>query len=288
MLVVIENTQGFFWHIGNPVVPVNYHGEVVVVIDPSKTNMAMLVATPKGEHLAHIEFSGNNRRSGPIDDNTVYCYEFREYVRQFLQFCRVYMVAVEEAVTVKGAKTNHYTNLTLTEIRANILGFFLENYGIKPIEVNNWSWKFGSLPEGFRGKYEKGSKKYFTQCFPNSPLSHYFEADMTDCCCILKYVIKQYCGGYAVYCSAQEENFTPYKYTLVRANFTLPDERKVLFNPSFTLEENMNYYANRLFGIFTMVLEMDDLTLDQIYEHACNGNFDYLENDKVKAVISRI
>lgn len=292
MLVVIENTQGFFWHAGDPVVPLNHHGEVVVVFDPSKTNMAMIVATPKGEHLAHIEFSGNNRKAGPIDDNTVYCYEVRQYLKVFLHGCKVYMVATEQAITKKsnrkGMAFNHYTNMTLTEIRANILSFFLEEFGIRVLEINNWSWKHAILPEGYRSPFEKGSKKFFLQHYPSHPLSMFYEADMTDCACILQYVVNQFCNNYTIYCSAPEEKLTDYKYTLVRADFDLPNVASVLYNPNYSLETNMNYYANRILGVFTMLIDFDCLQLEDIYGHSLNGNFNCLDNDKVKAVVNRI
>lgn len=292
MLVVIENTQGFFWHVGDPVVPIQHYGEVLVVFDPSKTNMAMIVATPKGEHLSHIEFSGNNRGSGPIEDNTVYCYEIRQYLKQYLRNCKVYMAAVEQAITKKstrkGMSFNHYTNMTLTEIRASILGFFLEEFGIRVLEINNWSWKFGILPEGFRSPFEKGSKKFFLTYYPNHPLTQFYEADMTDCACILQYVVEHFCNNYTIYCSAPEEKLTEYKYTLVRADFDLPNVISVLYNPNYDLETNMNYYANRILGVFTMLVDVDVLKLEEIYGHALNGTFDCLDDDKVKAVINRI
>lgn len=292
MLIVAENQPGFFWHVGNPVVPLKFYGDVIVVFDPSKTNMAMIVATPKGEHLAHIEFSGNNRRRGPVDDTSVYCYEVRQFLRQYLSCCKVYLAATEQAITKKGNRKgmafNHHTNMTLTEIRANIIGFFLETYGLRTLEINNWSWKHAILPEGFRSPFEKGSKKFFVQYYPNHPLSAFFEADMTDCACILQYVVNQYCKGYTIYCSAPEEKLTDYNYTLVRPDFDLPNAMSVLYNPNYSFELNLNYYANRMLGVFTVLTDVEFLTLDNIYGHSLNGNFNCLDNDKVKAVVNRV
>lgn len=287
MLLVIENEQFLTWHVGNPVTPLPYWGEVVIVFDPSKTNMAMVVSTPDGTQLAHVEFSGNNRRNGPVDDTTVYCYEVRMFLQQFLKNCRVYLAAVEEALTVKGEKSNHYTNKTLMEIRANILSFFLETYGIKVIEINNWAWKFDVLPEGFRGKYEKGSKKYFLKYFPDSRFSHFFEADMTDVMCILQYVIRHFCNNYTLYCNQPEEKLSEYSYLFAEAGREFPNERSVLCNPNYSLVENMNYYANRIFGVFTMVVNAEDVDVSMFYNHSLSASFDSIDNDKVKVVVSR-
>lgn len=287
MLIVIENQQYLEWHVGNPVTPLPYNGEVVVVFDPSKTNMAMIICTPMGNDLAHIEFSGNNRRKGPAEDTTVYCYEVRAFLQEFLCNCRVYMAALEEVITVKGKKQNHFTNKTLTEIRSNLLGFFLERYGIKAIEVNNWSWKFATLPEGYRSPFEKGSKKYFLRYFPNSPFSHYFEADMTDCICIRTFVIEHFCKNYTIYCTAPEEKLADYTFSFISTSRQLPNEKTVLYNPNCTLVENMNYYANRMFGAFTMVVDTEDVDVEMFYGHSLSAPFDCLDNDKVKVVVSR-
>lgn len=180
MLIVENNAKTYTWEYGDAVTPVNYFGEVVIAIDPSKTNMAVFLGTPSGEPISAIEFSGNNRRRGPAMDTTQYCFEVRKFLTEYLQNVSVYLVGIEQAITKQGNKY-HHSDMVLKEIRGAILNYFLEEYGVKVIEVNNWSWKFAVLPEGYRGKFDKGSKKFFERNMPQSPFTYYFEADMTDC-----------------------------------------------------------------------------------------------------------
>ena len=158
MLVVEDNQVAYNWTVGDKVTPLDYHGDVVIVFDPSKTNTAILISTPTklildsfrykkpDTVLKALEFSGNNRKSGPVEDTTTFCYEMRQYLAALLSNVKLYVVAIEQAITKKGAKENHYTNMVLTEIRANLLGFFLEKYNVHVTEINNWAWKFAVLP----------------------------------------------------------------------------------------------------------------------------------------------
>ena len=106
MLVVENNTTFFNWGIGGTVKPLEYGGEVVVVFDPSKTNMAMVIGTPRGDIITTFEFSGNNRKRGPAMDTTQYCMEVREFLSKLFQNVNLYTVAIEQAILKKG---NNYT-----------------------------------------------------------------------------------------------------------------------------------------------------------------------------------
>lgn len=269
MLVVYHNEMSADWHLGHDVNPIDYPGDVVVSFDPSKTNMAMVVGTPDGYILDTIEFSGNNRRRGPAMDTTVYCQEVRSFLSTYLSKVNLYCVGIEQAVTYDGRAMNHTTNMVLTEIRSNILNFFLEHFGVRVIEVNNWSWKFAILPEGFRGKYEKGSKKWFTQTMPDSPYSKYFEADMTDCICIFWYLVKHNCSGYSLFCTKCEPCSYKISYTFYPVRQGLLDNlREVKYNSAFSITENLGFYVNRIKGAFTMLVDVDYVNVDEIYGHA--------------------
>lgn len=282
MLLVLNNVPYGTWHDGFPVNPLQYFGEVVIVFDPSKTNMACVVSTPSGEILACLEFSGNNRRKGPVDDTTVYCLEVQHFLKQYLVNCKVYLAALEQAITVK-TKNNHHTNMVLTEIRANLLGFFLAEYSIKPLEINNWSWKAAVLPEGYRSQSEKGSKRYLQ----NTPFGEYFEADITDCVCILQYVIGKFCQGYSMYCLHPEECRVKYDIAYAREQLPTPKLVSVIYNPNFTVKENLDYYANRILGAFTMIVDVNDLDMGSIYQHSMSFLLEDIDTEKVKVVASR-
>lgn len=287
MLVVDHNTYFTQWQIGDTLHPMEYAGDVVVTFDPSKTNMAMVIGTPDGTILNTIEFSGNNRKRGPAMDTTLYCEEVRQFLKIYLSKVNLYLVAVEQAITKQGVNY-HHSNMVLTEIRSNILNFFLEEYGLHVIEVNNWSWKFGILPEGYRSKYEKGSKKWFTKCMPDSPYSQYFEADMTDCICIYWYVIKNNCASYSCYCNQAEKcDMEHMHFYVASTNNVIEGMKEVTFNPRFSLQENLNYYLNRIIGHFYMTIPTDVIDIEDIYGHAVGFCLGDIGKDDLKVVARR-
>ena len=49
----------------------------------------------------------------------------------------------------------------------------------------------------------------------------------------------------------------------------------------------MNYYANRIFGVFTMVVNAEDVDVSMFYNHSLSASFDSIDNDKVKVVVGR-
>lgn len=288
MLVVYHNEYSVDWHIGHIVEPLDYTGDVVISIDPSKTNMAMYIQTPNKEPIDAIEFSGNNRRRGPAMDTTVFCQELRSFLTTYLSKVNIYLVGVEQALTYKAEKANHITNMVLTEIRSNILNFFLEHFNIRVIEVNNWAWKFAVLPEGYRGKYEKGSKLWFTHAMPDSPYSKYFEADMTDCICIGWFLVDTHCGGYSMFCNKVEPCTVKYNYAFYPLKRGLLDNlREVKYNQIFSLQENLCYYVNRIKGTFTLLVDVESLDVADIYGHANLFTIADINCSKVRVVAAR-
>lgn len=287
MLVVYHNEVSVNWRIGDPVPALNHAGEIVVVFDPSKTNMAMLVGTPEKEILEIIEFSGNNRKRGPVMDTTLYCQEVRSFLEQYLANAKLYIVAVEQALTYKGVQY-HHSNMVLTEIRSNLLNYFLEHFGIKVLEINNWSWKAGVLPEGYRKRDEKGSKRFFRERFPNSPYAYYFEADATDVICIYWYVVDTKCSNYVAYCNMVEPcNVENIHYFAPLEDVPTSNYRVVNFNPRFSLEDNLNFYVNRITGWFQMLVPLEAVSINDVYNHAANFEFKDLDCTDVKLIVRR-
>ena len=285
MLVVERNERFINWSIGSPVRPLNYFGEVVIAFDPSKTNMAMVVGTPDNQILDCIEFSGNNRKKGPAMDTSLYCQEVRQYLSTYLANVQLYCVGVEQALNYKGMDYYH-SNMVLTEIRSNLLNFFLEQFNISVIEVANWSWKFSILPDGYRGKYEKGSKKWFLKNEPDSPYAQYYEADMTDCLCIYWYLIKEKCSTYNLYCNRVEPKQADFNYYF--RSLEIQDAvRKVLYNPRFPLEANQIYYANRLACNFGMEIPVDIIEIPKIYGHSVGFDSRVLRSNNIEVVTMR-
>lgn len=287
-MLVVENNESFNnWTLGQHVNAMQYAGDVVVVFDPSKSNMAMVVGTPDGTILNTIEFSGNNRKRGPAMDTTLYCEEVRSFLKVYLSNVKLFCVAVEQAITPKNGGF-HHSNMVLTEIRGNLLNFFLDTFGISVIEINNWSWKHAILPEGYRSPYEKGSKKWFVHTNPDSPYSKYFEADMTDCICIFWYVVSTKCSTYKCYCDRAELCLSEYTYfyTPIENNIT-DDMTEAAYNNRFSLTENLNYYANRMLGYFYMKIPIDIVEVPDVYTKTVSYEYSNLQDSEVKVVARR-
>ena len=287
MLVVINNEEKYFYTQGMTVKPLEAKGDVLVVIDPSKTNMAVMVSSPLGENYLNIEFSGNNRGSGPVMDTTVYCNEVRSFLRSLLQDVDIYIVGIEAAITKRG-HTYHKSDLVLKEIRGALLNFFLEEYGIRALEINNWAWKHAVLPEGYRSQSEKGSKRFICENYPSSPLCHYYEADMTDCFCMTMYVVTTQCTGYALVCNRKEDvNANTRKYwiypNVVKAPFGAYQFR---VNHHFNLQENTVYLCNRTKSLCHSTVDISTLKLEDIYGHT-KGFSEIPLEDSVTILIER-
>lgn len=287
MLVVENNSTETDWYIGSELHPLEYAGEIVLAFDPSKSNMAMVLGTPDGTILNTLEFSGNNRRRGPTMDTTLYCEEVKVFLKRYLENAHLYMVGMEQTILKEGMK--HYTsNQVLNEVRSNLLSFFLDTYGIKVIEINNWSWKHAVLPEGYRGQFQKGSKLYFQKFMPDSPYTHYFEADMTDCICIYWYMISKHCANYVLMCNKSEKEFRPYTYAIYPTGCDMLEGlRKVPFNDAFPIEANIAFYVNRLNKTFVMDVPCKKIPIEMIYGKATQFKNEDIFTNTVKVVACR-
>lgn len=287
MLVVENNTNFVNWTTAGVVNPITYGGEVVIVFDPGKTNMAMIIGTPDGTVLNHLEFSGNNRGSGPTMNTTLYCNEVQEFLRQYLKHAKLWCVATEATILKKGQNYYH-SNQVLNEVRATLLQFFYTEYGVRVEEINNWSWKHFVLPEGYRSQKFKGSKKWFNDMNPSSPYNFYHNADMTDCYCIYLYVVANLCSTYKMICNRDEVAITPYKYSIIPKSFDTGDKvTKAFYNNRFSLSANLAYYTNRILHSYELVVPADCFELKDIYANARMFDKGNLWDKEVKVVACR-
>ncbi len=287
MLVVESNKKQYFWSVGDAVPKLDYYGDIVVVFDPSKTNMAMIVGTPSGTILSNIEFSGNNRSRGPVMDTSLYCQEIRAFLRQYLNGKPIYLAATEATIEKKG--TSYYrSNLVLTEIRANILNFFREEFNIECLEINNWTWKHYVLPDGYRSQKEKGSKRFMRDYMPQLGFHLYYEADTCDVACMYLYVVDKMCKSYTLLCNRSEPCSVKYNYVIVPANSKRPETiTETVFNDKFSLEDNLAFYANRTMAAFCMITPMRSIPITGIYGNARNFELSNINDTSVMVVVMR-
>lgn len=285
MLYKIFNGPARSFRRGDSVPDLGYIGDAVVTIDPSKTNCAMVIGDPGGNVISIVEMTGNNWRSGPVEDTTQYCSELKEFILRYIGKAHLYAVGLEKAITKKGME-HHHSNMVLTEIRAAILNLFWEEYGLrdKDVEVNNWAWKHYVLPEGYRSQSEKGSSRYFWQYLKDKTYLNYFEADVTDCLCIYKYVIRDFKDTYTIACRQSEAAIKRLSVAIMPPWADQLSYRVFSYNPSFTLEENAAYFANRSSVHGIACVDVKYLSLDDIYRHA-SGFTELPRKDEVRVLV---
>lgn len=285
MLYKLFNGPAHTYGHNDEVPDLKYNGQAVIAIDPSKTNCAVVVGDPGGEVLSIVEMSGNNWSAGPVMDTTQYCSEVKEFLRRYIKNAEVYKIGLEQAITKKGME-HHHSNMVLTEIRGALLNLFWEEYGLdrKSVEVNNWAWKKAILPEGYRSQSEKGSERYFYQYLQDKTYMNYYEADVTDCLCIYKYLIKDTQHTYKIACQQAEEKHTPYQLALMPDWADALEYRKFEYNPSFSPVDNATYFANRSHKSGITAVGLDRITLDDIYASA-SGFQDIPTHERIRMVV---
>lgn len=269
---------------GGDIPHIQYKGDVVVAIDPSKTNCAVVIGDPGGSVITIIEMTGNGwSREKPIP-TTQYCSEIREFLTRILRPMNVVKVGLEQAITKRGME-HHHSNMVLTEIRAALLAMFWDEYTLRKedVEVNNWSWKHAILPEGYRSMNEKGSKRYFREYLHDNTYEDYHEADVTDCLCIYKYLIRDTARYYKIVCVQSEESSVDMQVVLMPDYADEMGYKTFQFNPSFTVKENANYYANRALSSGIAEIPLNSITVDDIYSYACG--FNSLEIGGIRLVV---
>lgn len=285
MLYKLFNGPPHKFEKGGHVPDLKYTGDIVVAIDPSKTNCAMVIGDPGGEVIMILEMSGNNWKAGPVIPTTEYCSEIREFIDRLISPAHLVRVGLEQAITKRGME-HHHSNMVLTEIRAAFLGLFWDKYQLnkKDVEVNNWTWKRAILPEGYRSPSEKGSMRYFWQYLHDKSYIHYFEDDVTDCMCIYKYLILDTQCNYRIACNEKESIHNPYHLAIMPAWADELAYRRFVYNGSFGAETNATYFANRSKKCGIATLDANKLSLDEIYQYA-SGFTEIPQTDQVRLVV---
>lgn len=259
MQVQINLNAPFEYHIGQQVPKFNFCGDLVAAIDPGKTNMAMVVGTTFGTRLCILQF----RAPGAAYDNSDYCQDFKEYISKYFSGCHFKAFGIEKAISKQGMNY-HHSSMVLTEIRANLIDLAFELTGSKPIEINNWSWKYATLPDGYRSQSEKGSARLLSSVY-----AAYGNADVTDAICMYDYLVKQVPTPVTIKPDRAEQPLANYKaYILPAGNPASKTARRFTYEPGLSFEENCAYFINRTWEAGVAALNVDDLTLQDIYSHA--------------------
>lgn len=208
---------------------------LIIVIDPGKTNMAMYVGTPAGHVIRSYEFSGKG------EDTTVYCEEFKAFMRYTFAGCNVVGFGQEKAIHKKGFEY-YRSQMVLTEIRAILLELSREFGWGKSTEINNWSWKNYALPKKYHMQSQKGSKLYLPTL---DRRFEYATDDLTDVACMYSWMCHEWIGAKTIRCDRDEPELVKPQIAIVDQTLVPADTLEFFYNPEFSLEQNAIYFANR-------------------------------------------
>lgn len=161
---------------------------IMIAIDSSKSNSALIVSDTSQNILADFEFRGGGK------DIDVYdlCKHTRAYLKRIFKGASIAAVGMENIITKKEDNYHgleiHYSRAVITAVFNNFIFYFQEYHDIMPELINNNTWKTSILPEEYRKrKYEKGSLEYFRAM--NSPWGKRKD-DITDAVCIMMHMWK--------------------------------------------------------------------------------------------------
>ena len=257
MRVTINRDSPYIYEKGNYVKPLSYDAEVIVAIDPSKTNTGIIIGNPVGDVLSILQFSG----TGQETEN--FLVDFKDFLKHYLSRCKVVCVAMEESITKKGMNY-HKSTMVLTQIRGVLIDFFLDFYDIQVRLVNNYSWKSAILPKEFIKVGEKGSFKYLQKEYGQ------YTHDVTDAVCIFRYALKSWFKDYVFQCTIAEKEKYNFKFIIVPVEYITQVEgvTPFMYNHTFSFRENMNYYINRSPKVGVTAVTPNVIPITDIYGHA--------------------
>lgn len=225
--------------------PLYSNKKIIIAIDSSKSNSAIVVGDTVGHVLDDFEINGGG---GKVDVYDL-CRETRAQLKNLFRGADILLVGIEDIITknergYKGIEI-HQSRAKITTVWNNFIFFFDEFFNIMPVLVNNWAWKSGVLPEKYRTKnHDKGSKDWFMS-LGNQWADR--KDDVTDAVCIYLY-LRKVMNIKPVYEIKEIQPPThEYEIALYPDSLTISDKMKVFeIVNNATLEHNLGTMSNML------------------------------------------
>ena len=245
----------------------SYGGKKIIIsIDSSKSNSAMVVWDEYGHPLDDYEISGAGRE---VDVYTL-CWDMRKELDKLLYGSDVILVGIEDIITKKEdgyhGLDHHMSRAKITAVFDNFIFYFQDRFNYDPIRIPNQSWKADILPEEYRKRtHKKGSKDWLTDIG-----SRWADRkdDVTDAVCIGYYLIKHNKVESAYEIDATKPADYEYDYIIYPQGYARPASSKLfIIKNNDTLEHNLNTIANRIeYGqIGCVVVPLDKIPIEVIY-----------------------
>ena len=160
---------------------------VTIGIDPSKSNTAIAIGDSRYKVMHMVELDCSTAENELFNS----CIDIRLAIRTLFKYTTIKAVGIEALVTTKDQSRlkvmdKHDVRIKLTAIYSSIYLIMLEEFGIRPEEIGNWSWKYEVLPKHLRSAdVYKGSQEFIAKELPKYAR---YSDDATDAICILMYM----------------------------------------------------------------------------------------------------
>lgn len=251
--------------------------KLIVSIDSSKSNSAMVVADEYGEILDDYEMSGKGSDVDVLD----FAYYTRKQLKSLFEGSTPILVGIEDIITKKNpGMDTHKNRYILTTVFNSFIFFFQEYHNITPVFINNQSWKNFTLPDEYRTReHHKGSKDYALDTLSRYALR---SDDITDAVCILQYLKMKNNINQVKSIRTSMVSKRQYEVCILPSSTTVPvGVSEFKYNPSLTLKQNTDTafasINSDVKGV-SMLVSVDDLEISDIYKY-CHGSFSKKEDN---------
>lgn len=248
---------------------------IVIAIDASKSNTAMVVGDPQGNVYDDYEISGSSESVNVYD----LCKETRKQLHELFTGANILYVGIEDIITKKtrykdkygntivntGGMEYHQSRYKITAVFDNFMFLFDDYFNVRPHPINNNLWKTATLPEEYRKRsVHKGSKQFFKDM--GSDYGNRKD-DVTDALLLYKYIIENEQFRHVLPINRTVPTKKKFDYIIQPSNFVVPYGTEFEINNSDELLLNVMTVAEQIeegqFGWFLWPLSR--LSLEEIY-----------------------
>lgn len=272
---------------------------IVIGIDSSKSNSALMVGDVDGNVLDDYEISGAG------SDTNVYdlCRFTRRELKNLFRGSYVEFVGIEDIITKKdeskggkgGWNSNkgleiHQSRYKITAVFDNFIFYFDEFHNKMPVLIPQWSWKSTTLPPEYRTRaHKKGSKDYMQDMgweYGNR------KDDVTDVFFILMYIYQTYSFNVTRYVSDIVPTQKSYNYIILPEDVTMPKTPLYESRNTDNFKHNIESIVERTDsgGTALLVWDINELPIEEIYSGRLKNiqGFRFTKNDELVKVFIEV
>lgn len=251
---------------------------IIISIDSSKSNTAIMVWSRTFKPLNLIELDGSN------DKDILELIKLqRDFIKCLFNGSIIVQGGIEDIITKKEEESggkfseglkHHHSRYVITAVYVSIIACFQDNHNITLEPIPNQAWKSAVLPKELNKRnIYKGSVDYVREKYPQYVVGLKPD-DGTDAICIGEYMkLRKGISKENIIEDIPDEQellINPCKYRLYPAetNFKKDISIKFQYNDSLSLDMNARAISNRLkkgqLGLAR--LSINDISIEELYE----------------------